>query len=123
VVDERLTSAVDLFNAGEFFACHDVLEEIWSETLAEDRTFYQGLIHAAVSLHHFGEGNCGGAKKMYLSAVRYLTPYLPEHAGLAVQALLADLGECFAELIAATPETIDAVRLDAGLVPRLQWST
>jgi predicted metal-dependent hydrolase len=115
-----LASARDLFNAREFFACHDVLEEIWSETLAADRTFYQGLIHAAVALHHFEEHNCGGARKMYFSAVRYLAPYAPVHAGLDVERLLRDMERCFEELLQATPGTIETVRLDIGLIPELR---
>jgi predicted metal-dependent hydrolase len=101
VRDPRLAEAVDLFNRREFFACHDVLEELWNETLGEERSFYQGLIHAAVALFHFGEGNLGGARRMYSSAVRYLDPYRPRYFGVDVEALLAGLKGCFRELLAA----------------------
>ena len=77
--DPRFPQAIELFNAEEFFACHDVLEEIWSETLDEDRNFYQGLIHAAVALFHFTEGNLGGARKMCSSAMAYLSGYAGVH--------------------------------------------
>ena len=46
MTDCRYRHAIDLFNEREFFACHDVLEEIWAETLGTEREFYQGLIHA-----------------------------------------------------------------------------
>ncbi|MGB0742301.1 MAG: DUF309 domain-containing protein, partial [Planctomycetaceae bacterium] len=59
--DERLAEGVKLFNEGEFFACHDVLEDLWTEQVCPERTFLQGLIQLAVALHHFEEGNLGGA--------------------------------------------------------------
>ncbi|MFV0443527.1 MAG: DUF309 domain-containing protein [Planctomycetaceae bacterium] len=112
---------MDLFNAGEFFPCHDVLEEIWSETLSEDRTFYQGLIHAAVALFHFTEGNLGGARKMSFSAQKYLQPYQPEHAGLAMAEFVRDFSACCRELQFATPETLSAVTIDQTQIPHLRW--
>lgn len=114
--------ATELFNAREFFACHDVLEEIWSETLSDDRSFYQGLIHAAVALFHFGEGNLGGARKMYGSAVRYLAPFQPSHAGIDVERLVSDLNVCFAELQAARDALAPGLELREELVPLVWWT-
>ena len=99
--DPRYVDAVRLFNDCEFFACHDVLEELWSETLGPERSFYQGLIHAAVALHHFEGGNLGGARKMYDSASRYLEPYAPAYLGVDLEQFLAAFRECFRELLEA----------------------
>lgn len=118
--DRRLDEAIELFNACEFFACHDVLEELWGETLGPEREFYQGLIHAAVCLFHFGEGNLGGARKMYGSAVRYLTPYAPECLGVNVERLLTELRTAFAELLQAQDGYPHGVRLDEALIPVIE---
>jgi len=99
--DPRLTEGVRLFNAREFFACHDVLEDAWNESIGAERDLYQGLIHAAVALHHFSEGNFGGARKMYHSAVRYLTAFLPRRTVVDLPRLLADLRTAFDPLLAA----------------------
>ncbi len=120
--DERLRQAVELFNRREFFACHDVLEELWSETLDDDRTFYQGLIHAAVALFHFEEGNLGGARKMFRSARAYLAPYAPAHAGLQVAEFLAAFEQCFAELRALRDPTDRSVSLRPELIPTWRWT-
>ncbi len=88
-----------LFNAEDFFESHEVLEELWSETQDERKKFYQGLIQAAVALLHFGNGNLGGAKKVYLTSRRYLEAYRPEFEGLDVARFLDDLQHCFQELI------------------------
>ena len=77
---------ISLFNQREFFACHDALEELWTETLGPEREFYQGLIQAAVALFHFSEGNTGGARRMCESSIRYLELYRPHFLGLDVAA-------------------------------------
>ena len=88
-----LGEAVWLFNEREYFACHDVLEELWGETLGEDRDFYQGLLHAAVSLFHLSEGNPAGARKMHASSLRYLADYGSWFQGANLDQLRADLFE------------------------------
>jgi len=88
-----------LFNAEDFFEAHDVLEELWSECQDGHKKFYQGLIQAAVALFHFGNGNLGGAKKVYLSSCKYLEPFRPECEGLDVARFLEDLAFCFQELV------------------------
>lgn len=115
--DPRFTQALELFNAREFFACHDVLEELWGETLGPERQFYQGLIHAAIALFHFGEGNLGGARKMYGSAVNYLAPYRPAFMNVDVDRLLAELQAAFAELLRHQDGYPEGVRLDDRLIP------
>ncbi len=112
---------VRLFNQGEYFACHDVLEELWTETLGPERTFYQGLIHAAVSLFHFEEGNLGGARKMYDSTRRYLEPFLPEHMGLDLAGFLMDYQTCFQPLLDAGSTWPTGLVPNPDTPPQLHW--
>lgn len=88
-----------LFNAEDFFESHEVLEDLWSECQDGHKKFYQGLIQAAVALLHFGNGNLGGAKKVFLSSRKYLEAYRPECEGLDVAKFLDDLSFCFQELV------------------------
>ncbi len=118
---EQLGHSVDLFNRQEFFACHDVLEEIWGEIVDDDREFYQGLIHAAVALFHFGESNLGGALKMHRSAVGYLTPFQPHHQGIDVSRLLEEFQECFAELAQPHQQYPAHIQLDPQSVPQIHF--
>ena len=67
-------------------------------THGPDRLFYKGLIHAAVALHHLGNGNTRGAGKVFGSCTRYLDPYQPVYLGLHVAAFLLELCRCFAGL-------------------------
>ena len=59
---EKYLEGIRLFNECEFFDCHQVLEDLWQETLGPERKFYQGLIQAAVALFHFGNENLGGVR-------------------------------------------------------------
>jgi predicted metal-dependent hydrolase len=112
---------IRLFNQREFFACHDALEELWTDTLGPERAFYQGLIHAAVSLFHFEEGNLGGARKMHDSTRRYLEPYAPEFMGLDLATFLADYESCFEPLLDAGPQWPEGLVLDPETIPELHW--
>jgi hypothetical protein len=111
-----------LFNAEEFFECHEVLEELWSETQGESKKFLQGLIQAAVALFHFGNENFGGAKKLYLAATEKLTPFGEEYMGLALGRFLADFEHCFRELLDNTEDYPTQVALRNELVPKIYWS-
>ncbi len=55
---------IALFNAGEFFEAHEVLEDIWRPAAGTERRFLQGLIQIAVALHHFSTGNRVGAQSL-----------------------------------------------------------
>ena len=70
-------------------------------TIRGPRKFYQGLIQVAVALHHFGNGNIRGAKKLYLSSSAYLQPYRPVYQGLDLEKLLAEFEHCFEEVLAS----------------------
>ncbi len=60
--DPRYVRGVEYFNVRAFLDAHEVWENLWLEADASSRTFYQGLIQAAVCLHHFGNRNTRGAR-------------------------------------------------------------
>lgn len=114
----KYLEGIRLFNDGEFFACHDAWEDVWTETVGEKKAFYQGLIHAAVSLFHFENGNLGGARKMHFSSLKYLEPYGKTFEGIDVETLMAELWHCFRELREATDPSAD-IQLDPARVPQI----
>ncbi len=115
--DSRLEEGIQLFNAGEFFACHDVLEDLWTDTVCPERSFLQGMIQLAVALHHFEEGNLGGAMRLYRSSCVTLQEYEPVFSGVAVARLLNDVQRCFSELDQPHADYPFHVRLQQQLVP------
>ena len=66
--DPLYLQGIAYFNACEFFEAHEVWEELWKSYSGELRLFYKGLIQAAVALHHFGNGNIRGARKVYAAS-------------------------------------------------------
>ncbi len=82
---------VAAFNAGRYFEAHEILEDFWREYRGPDRAFYQGLIQAAVALHHRARENRAGALRVAARARARLEPWLPRHGGLDLEVLLAGL--------------------------------
>ena len=69
---------VDFFNRQFYYECHDIWEEIWSDTKGKEKIFYQALIMSAVSLYHFGNENLEGALSCYQKALERFSQ-LPDH--------------------------------------------
>lgn len=116
---ERLyLKGIEFFNACDFFESHEAWEEIWMEHQGPARKFYQGLIQAAVALHHFGNGNIRGAKKLNQSYRKYLEPYAPHYLGLDVTDFMSRMDRCFAAAMECTDE-FPQVELEADLIPEI----
>ena len=111
--------ALRLFNEQDFFECHDVLEELWSDIVGDQRRFYQGLIQVAVALFHFGNGNLGGARKLYHSSREYLKHYPSPYMNLDLDKLLNDLATCFQELLDGGNSYPDNLVINESLIPHI----
>ena len=72
LVGDLLESGRILFNEERFFEAHEVWEDLWRETPSPVRVCYQGLIQAAVGLHHLQRGNLVGARGMLRKSLRNL---------------------------------------------------
>lgn len=116
---EQYREGLRLFNEEDFFECHDVLEELWSETTGAEKKFIQGLIQASIALFHFGNENFGGAKKLYLSARKNLDPYGDQYMGIKLGPFLDDFQSCFQELLDNTEDYPTTVTLKDELVPKI----
>lgn len=100
-------AGVVLFNRGDWFEAHEAWEELWQETAAPQRLFYQGLIQAAVALCHFHNGNLRGAVKLFHSSRGYLAPFRPAYLGLDLEAFWNQMERCFADVLAGRPAELD----------------
>ncbi len=59
---DLLQAGIIFFNAGRYFEAHEAWEDLWRATRGPLRLFYQGLVQAAVGMHHLGRGNLNGAQ-------------------------------------------------------------
>jgi predicted metal-dependent hydrolase len=88
--DPRYLAYISHFNGDrDYFECHEVMEELWLE---EGRSsLLQGLLQAAVGLHHWDNGNRSGATKLMTAAVSKLRGYADFVLGLDLSSLLLNL--------------------------------
>jgi hypothetical protein len=114
--DPRYLAGILFFNERDFFEAHEVWEDIWADSQAPERRFYQALIQAAVALYHFGNGNFGGATKLYRSSRNYMTPYPGVYLGLDTAAFWRDMERCFAGLLGSEAPPRD-LRPEEALIP------
>ena len=91
-VSDRIPAAlrefVSLFNRGEFWESHEVLEGPWRKGRSD---FLQGLILFASAWVHVRRGNPRGIAAQLRKAERRLSPYRPAYLGVDVDGLLAHL--------------------------------
>jgi uncharacterized protein len=116
--DPRYLEGIAHFNACDFFEAHEVWEELWADTEGESRRFYQGLIQVAVCLHHFGNGNIRGAKKLNVGCRGYLNSYRPHYLGLDVDQLLSQLDTCCREIM-ESQEEFPRIEVVPDLIPEI----
>lgn len=116
--DPRYLVGIEHFNKCDFFEAHEVWEELWADTQGDSRKFFQGLIQVAVCLHHFGNGNIRGAKKLYFGCRGYLEPYGSRYLGLDLDRLLAQLETCCREILDSREE-FPRIEIVADLIPEI----
>ncbi len=100
--DPRYLAFISLFNRDrDYFECHEVMEELWLE---EGRNpLLQGLLQAAVGLHHWDNGNRSGAVKLMTAALGKLAVYADIVLGLDLSSLRRDLEQCL-EALSGRPD-------------------
>ncbi|MFN3927654.1 MAG: DUF309 domain-containing protein [Pseudanabaenaceae cyanobacterium] len=82
--------AIALFNAQEFYTCHDLLEEIWHNAPMDDRQFYQGILQIAVGLYHLQRQNIRGAMGLLGTGISNLRAFHPHYHRIDVSHLVAE---------------------------------
>jgi len=72
-MDARLREGIRLFNDRQFFASHEVLEDLYQETELENRPFLEGLIQLAAAFRLFADfGETKGPVRMiYQALIRF----------------------------------------------------
>ena len=87
-----------------------MLEDVWRAAEPDERDFYQGLVHVAVAWLHAERGNRPGCERQLAKAARRLDRYAPEHRGVDVSVVLADVATAL-ELVTAGSLDLRAPRV------------
>lgn len=112
----ELLKAVEEFNRGDWYACHETLEELWVGETGELRAFYQGMLQIAVALYHWKNGNFKGALHLLQKGGGCLKGVPPVCRQVDVARLIADAGRMEEALAALGDERMWELSLQ--LIPR-----
>ncbi len=79
-----------LFDAGDFWTCHEALEPAWLAAEGTERRFLAGVILLAAALHKArAMGSPRGGRRNYAKALRHLATVPDRYAGVDVRAFEA----------------------------------
>ena len=98
---------IELFNQGQYYQCHDVLEEVWRQETSNGFDLYRGILQISVACYQILRGNYRGAVKMLLRARQWLEPLPDQCQGVNVTRLRANAAEIYESLITLGPDRLE----------------
>lgn len=90
-VERDYQEGLSLARSGAFFEAHEAFELAWRSCTAEERDFFQGLVHVVVSAYQRGRGKPVAAERQRQKALHRLQAFAPTHRRLDVAEILAAL--------------------------------
>src|SRR5713101_2902813 len=87
----ELERGLEAIRAGTYFEAHEELELAWRAAAHQERDCYQGLVHVAVAWYQAGRSRPVATASQLEKAARRLAPFAPEHRGIDVADVLAQV--------------------------------
>jgi predicted metal-dependent hydrolase len=112
---------IEEFNRGEFFECHESLEEAWMQESGRVRYLYQGILQVGVGFYHLRNGNWRGATGLLRNGTTRLKEFEPETLGVDVAKLVRESERCLHELESLGRERIS--EFDTSRIPKVERTT
>jgi predicted metal-dependent hydrolase len=109
---------IEEFNRGEFYECHEYLEEAWMQEPRRVRFLYQGILQVGVGFYHQHNGNWRGATGLLRNGIARLKEFEPETLGIDVAGLVRECERCLEELERLGRERVQ--EFDASMIPRVE---
>jgi predicted metal-dependent hydrolase len=111
---------IEEFNSGEFFECHEYLEEAWMEESGRVRYLYQGILQVGVGFYHLQNGNWRGATGLLRNGTTRLKEFEPVTLGVDVARLIRESERCLQELEERGRGQLD--EFDHSTIPKVHWA-
>ena len=113
-MEARLRDGIRLFNDRKFFACHEILEEFYRDSEAENKAFLEGLIQLAAAFRMFVDFAevKGAVRGIYQAMIRFEN-YQPVFLQVRVKELCAE-AEAWAKAAeppGATPSALNIPKI------------
>ncbi len=118
-VPELVLKGIEEFNRGEFFECHEYLEEAWMQESRRVRFLYQGILQVGVGFYHQRNANWRGATGLLRNGTVRLKEFEPESLGINVSKLVRECERCLAELEQLGRERVK--EFDQSSIPKVEW--
>ncbi|MGH3088409.1 MAG: DUF309 domain-containing protein [Rubrobacteraceae bacterium] len=109
---------IEKFNRGEFYECHEDLEDAWREETRQVRYLYQGILQVGVGFHHQRNGNWKGATGLLRNGIQRLKDFEPETLGVDVSKLVRESEGCLEEIEKLGRERIG--EFDDSRIPKVE---
>lgn len=106
--------AIALFNAGEYYKQHDILEALWMATESPVRELYRAILQIGIAYYHTEAGNWRGALKMLDRGLRWADLAPTRCQGVDVEALRQNARRLRRAIVEAGPGHLD--RVDRALL-------
>ncbi|OYV66250.1 MAG: hypothetical protein B7Z72_11710 [Gemmatimonadetes bacterium 21-71-4] len=90
----QVRRGVALYNAGHFWQAHEALEVVWRQSVAPERSLWQGLIQAAAAMLHRDRGNRHGLLAQGRAAIERLRAPAPAAFPVETARFLQGLAAC-----------------------------
>ncbi|MGD8516100.1 MAG: DUF309 domain-containing protein [Anaerolineae bacterium] len=113
-----LLVGLEQFNRGEFFECHDTLEELWMAEPRPIRQLYQGILQIGVAFYHLQAGRYRAVLYLLRRGSGYLQSFAPHCMGIDIEQLLSDAGRCLGAITRLGEEHM--TEFDWSLVPKVK---
>ena len=111
---------IEEFNRGEYYECHEYLEEAWMQESRRVRFLYQGILQVGVGFYHLQNGNWRGATGLLRNGTVRLKEFEPATLGLDVARLVRESERCLHELESLGRERVD--EFDTSKIPKVEWT-
>jgi CheY-like chemotaxis protein len=98
-----LIEGLELFNQGDYFECHEIIEQAWLAEPEPVRIMYQGILQIGVACHHIQNKNWRGAMKLLERGIPKVQRFSPHCMGIDLEKLLAEAELIRQELVRLGP--------------------
>jgi uncharacterized protein len=115
---DLVLEGIEEFNRGEFFDCHEYLEEAWMQESGRVRYLYQGILQVGVGFYHLENGNWRGATGLLRNGTIRLKEFEPVTLGVDVAKLVRESERCLQELESLGRERIS--EFDVSQIPKVE---
>jgi len=116
---ELFRRGIEEFNRGEYYECHEYLEEAWMQEPGRVRFLYQGILQVGVGFYHLQNGNWRGATGLLRNGIARLKEFEPVTLSVDVARLVRECGRCLEELEKLGRERVG--EFDQKRVPRVEF--